>query len=88
VRARLTQWRELLTAHVQAGRDLLREILVGPIQFRPVTRGRWPGYAFSGEVSLSALLAGTVEIHSMTMASPNGPVHILREDPSAIILAA
>jgi hypothetical protein len=72
VRARLKNWRALLTSHVQAGRNLLREILIAPIQFTPVQQRSRRGYAFRGEVSLQALLAGAVEIDSMTMASPTG----------------
>jgi hypothetical protein len=36
IRARLKRWRALLTEQVQESRDLLRQILVGPIQFTPV----------------------------------------------------
>jgi len=69
VRARLGQWRELLTDQVQSGRLLLRQILTGPIQFTPVERDGQKGDGFRGEVALSTLLAGTVDC-ATTMASP------------------
>ena len=72
VRGKLTHWRGLLTAHVQSGRTLLREILLGPIRFRPMEQAGRRGYTFRGEVGLATLLAGVVDV-SMTMASPGGP---------------
>ena len=71
VRARLEHWRELLTEDVQAGRGLLGQILVGPIQFTPVERDGQKGYSFRGEVALSMLLPGTVDC-ATTLASPAG----------------
>ena len=57
VRARLTQWRELLTAAVPDGRQLLREIPHGPIRFAPV-EGQRRTYGFSGQVELGRLFSG------------------------------
>lgn len=71
VRDRLRSWRELLTEQVQAGRLLLRQILTGPIKFTPVERDGRRGYSFRGEVALSTLLAGTIDVSTM-MASPGG----------------
>ena len=62
--------RQLLTAQVQDGRGLLRQILTGPIQFTPVKQGARRGYAFRGEVSAAVLLAGFVDV--TMMASPTG----------------
>jgi len=42
VRERLGNWRGLLTAQVQDGRGLLRQILTGPIQFTRVKQGAVP----------------------------------------------
>lgn len=71
IRAKLADWRRLLTTQVQSGRALLREILDGPIQFTPMEQGGRRGYRFRGEVALSTLLAGVIDV-STTMASPAG----------------
>lgn len=69
VRARLGHWRELLTEQVQSGRLLLRQNLTGPIQFTPVERDGRRGYSFRGEVGMSELLTGAIDLPT-TMASP------------------
>ena len=83
VRARLGHWRELLTEDVQAGQGLLRQILVGPIQFTPVERDGQKGYSFRGEVALSMLLPGTVDC-ATTLASPAGTSTFSIPDPSRL----
>ena len=45
VREHVNRWRALLTEHVQDGRQLLREGLIGPLRFTPVERT----YRFEGE---------------------------------------
>ena len=49
-------WRSLLTRQTQDGRQLLREILDGPIRFMP--DGKM--YRFHGKAALGKLLAGVV----------------------------
>jgi hypothetical protein len=52
VRRRVDDWRGLLTRRPAHGRQLLREILVGPITFTPDGRV----YRFRGEASFGALV--------------------------------
>ena len=54
VRNKLAAWRSLLTRQTQDGRQLLREILEGPIRFMP--DGKM--YRFHGKAALGKLLAG------------------------------
>jgi hypothetical protein len=56
VRSKLKTWRTLLTRHVSDARQLLREILDGPVLFTPAGRG----YRFEGQINLVGLFAGTV----------------------------
>jgi hypothetical protein len=53
-RCKLEEWRALLTRQTQDGRELLRQILVGPIRFMP--DGKM--YRFHGKAALGKLLAG------------------------------
>ena len=53
-REKLAAWRSLLTRQTQDGRELLREILEGPIRFTP--DGKM--YRFHGKAALGKLLAG------------------------------
>jgi site-specific DNA recombinase len=56
VRARLASWRTLLSGHVQDGRELFRQVLDGPIRFRPDAEAR--EYHFEGNIGLGRLFAG------------------------------
>ena len=53
-REKLAAWRSLLTRQTQDGRELLRQILEGPIRFMP--DGKM--YRFHGKAALGKLLAG------------------------------
>jgi hypothetical protein len=67
VRARVRDWRSLLTTQVQDGRELLRRTLVGPMKFTPIENG----YRFEGEAAIGRLLEGIVSSATL-MASPAG----------------
>ena len=67
VREKLAGWRGLLTRQTQDGRQLLRELLAGPLRFTPENRQ----YRFEGEVPIGRLLGGVVGA-SAFMASPGG----------------
>jgi Recombinase zinc beta ribbon domain len=69
VKERLTKWRAMLTNHVQDGRQVLREVLAGPLRFTP--EGRL--YRFEGEASIGGLLAGIADLPTF-VASPTGTV--------------
>ena len=71
LRAKLADWRGLLTRNVTEGRAVLRALLIGPLRFTPVDDGARRGYAFSGAIALDRLLAGVVELPTK-MASPTG----------------
>jgi site-specific DNA recombinase len=58
------RWRALLTDHVEDGRQLLREVLEGPIRFTPDGRA----YRFEGEAAIGRLLAGVVGLPTNVVA--------------------
>jgi hypothetical protein len=57
---RLARWRGLLTSHVEDGRELLRQVLIGPIRFRPDRDGR--RYHFDGEATFGHLFSGVIDL--------------------------
>jgi site-specific DNA recombinase len=62
---RLDGWRSLLaTKHVQDGRQLLREVLAGPIRFAPEGRA----YRFEGSVAFGAIFAGIAGVAPFVVA--------------------
>ena len=65
VREHVARWRELLTTHVQDGRQLLREVLAGPLRFTPEGRT----YRFEGEAALGQIVAGIAGLPTF-VASP------------------
>ncbi len=64
LRAKLADWRGLLTRNVESGRDVLRALLVGPLNFTPVLEARRRGYAFEGAIALDRLVAGVIDAAS------------------------
>ena len=71
VRERLAAWQGLLARHPGQARPLLRELLVGPMQFTPFVDGGTRGYRFVGEAVIDSLLSGAVSV-PWRMASPPG----------------
>ena len=71
LRAKLADWRGLLTRNVETGRDVLRTLLMGPLRFTPVIDERRRGYAFRGAIALDRLIAGVVDLPTK-LASPTG----------------
>lgn len=70
VLARVARWRDLLTTHVADGRQLLREVLDGPLMFTP--NGKT--YRFEGAADTEKLL-GEVAVAlpgATSVASPRG----------------
>ena len=72
-RARLRDWRALLTTHTREGRQLLREVLAGPLRFAPDERT----YRFEGEAAIGRMLAGMAGVAPF-VASPTGFARIVR----------
>ena len=64
VRQHVADWRRLLTKQTQDGRQLLREVLAGPLRFTPEGRT----YRFEGEAAVGRLLAGIAGLPTL-MAS-------------------
>ena len=64
VRDQLNNWRTVLTRHVADARQLLREVLAGPLRFTPVERT----YRFEGEASIGRLVAGTAGLPTCVVA--------------------
>jgi site-specific DNA recombinase len=62
VRACLADWRSLMARHIPEARQLLRQVLVAPLQFTPFAEGRRKGYRFSGNASIAGLLEGVVAL--------------------------
>jgi hypothetical protein len=71
LRAKLADWRGLLTRNVESGRDVLRALLVGPLRFTPVLEQRKRAYRFTGTITLEKLLSGLVELPTR-VTSPEG----------------
>lgn len=71
MRAKLTIWRGLIQRSVQDARDVLRELLIGPVRFTPIDEERRRGYAFTFTIALDEVLSGVVELPTK-MASPRG----------------
>jgi hypothetical protein len=64
VRSRVDDWQALLTRRTTHGRQLLREMLVGPITFTPNGRA----YRFEGEASFGRLLSGEAGLPTNVVA--------------------
>jgi hypothetical protein len=60
LRERLTDWQGLLGRETAAARQILREVLVGRLIFTPRIDGTARYYEFTGQATLSGLLAGVV----------------------------
>jgi hypothetical protein len=67
VRERVGQWRQFLTKNIEDGRQLLREVLAGPLRFTPEGRS----YRFEGEATLGQIVAGIAGLPTV-VASPTG----------------
>jgi hypothetical protein len=73
LRAKLADWRGLLTRNVESGRDVLKALLVGPLRFTAINENRRRAYAFEGAVALERLVAGVIDLPTLTgVASPDG----------------
>lgn len=83
VRDRLGRWRALLTTHVEDGRQLLREVLAGPLRFTP--KGR--SFVFEGEAVLGRLLSGIAGLPTFG-TSPAGTERRCGPDFRRILQAA
>ena len=73
VQAQVARWRELLTASVEDGRQLLREVLTTPLVFTPTREG----YHFRGTVVTGKLIAGAVG-GAHKVGSPGGRDEVYR----------
>jgi hypothetical protein len=71
VRDRAAAWPSMLTGSVEDGRQLFREILVGPIRFTP-EKGAKLVYRFKGELAFGRLFSGVAGLAPF-MASPSIP---------------
>jgi hypothetical protein len=79
VNERVGRWRALLKNHVEDGRQLLREVLAGPLMFTPEQRS----YRFEGEAAIGRAFAGMAGLptleSSLLQASWNHIVPWLRQ---------
>jgi hypothetical protein len=83
LRDHLDNWRTLLTQDVTGGRDVLRQLLVGPLRFTPIVDGHRRGYQFSGTLALDRLLAGVIELPDVGVPDLPAPVSVLQAVGSA-----
>jgi len=60
-------WGALLTKRVEDGRQLLREMLTGPLRFTPIKRS----YQFEGKSAIGRIVVGMVGLPTV-LASPTG----------------
>jgi site-specific DNA recombinase len=67
VRAKLADWRRLLTSSIEDGRNLLRQVLGGPLRFVPEKKQ----YRFEGVAAIDRLLSGIAGLPTC-VASPPG----------------
>jgi site-specific DNA recombinase len=61
IRAKLADWRGLLTRNVKSGREVLKALLVDSLRFSPEVDERGRRYRFTGRIALDQLLAGIVD---------------------------
>jgi hypothetical protein len=71
LRAKLADWRGLLTRNIESGREVLKALLEGPLRFTPVVDERRRAYRFTGTITLAKLLSGVVELPTR-VTSPEG----------------
>jgi site-specific DNA recombinase len=64
VRDHVGRWRALLTKHVHDGRQLLREVLAGPLRFTPEGKT----YRFEGQAAFGGMLAGMAGVAPFVVA--------------------
>jgi site-specific DNA recombinase len=89
LRAKLADWRGLLTRNIDSGRDVLRALLVGPLRFTPIVEDRRRAYAFEGAVALERLVSGVIDLPTLTgVASPGGYGRLWAGDVQRRILLA
>ena len=73
IRAKLADWRGLLTRNVKSGREVLKALLVDALRFSPEVDERGRRYRFTGRIALDRLLAGVVDFPTGG-TSPTGSV--------------
>jgi hypothetical protein len=80
IRVKLADWRSLLTRNAESGRAVLKELLVGPLRFTPEVDERRRRYRFTGAIALDRLVAGVIELKTLTGGtSPEGLKGIRKE---------
>ena len=71
-RSKAAEWRGLLGRHTPQARQILGKMLRDKLTFRPETRQGQQGWRFTGEGTVTILLAGMVPELSHVVASPAG----------------
>jgi DNA invertase Pin-like site-specific DNA recombinase len=65
LRAKVADWRDLLTRDRESGRAVLRILVAEPFRFTPIVDERRRGYQFTGTLALDRLVAGIVDLPSV-----------------------
>jgi hypothetical protein len=59
--------------NIESGREVLKALLVGPLRFTPLLEDRRQAYRFTRAIALDRLVAGVIELKTLTgVASPEG----------------
>jgi hypothetical protein len=58
LRDRLTEWRGLLRRHVPQARQIIKKLLVKPLQFMPSIEGDSRHYEFTAQIALGRVSSG------------------------------
>jgi len=73
--ARARDIRALLGRHIQQARQMLRRVLVGKIEMKPVVDAGRRGYRFTGALSVERFLTGIALDTRAMVVAPTGSAH-------------
>jgi hypothetical protein len=62
IRAKLDDWRGLLTRNRESGREVLRLLLADPFRFSPEIDARGQRYRFKGAIALDRVVEGVIDL--------------------------
>ena len=64
----MADWRTLLEPHVGEARQVLRQLLAGPVRFTPIIEAGRKGARFEGAIVIGEIFAGNLQL--VNVASP------------------
>src|SRR5262249_11198776 len=81
VKARASDIRALLGRHIQQARQVLRRVLVGKIEMKPVVDAGRRGYRFTGALSVERVLTGIALDTRAMVVAPTGFEPVFQSRP-------